>query len=135
MRDQISSRVVLLPDLCDGNSISSGGKRWEGPTCRSRGENFQREWRYFPGSVDRSVYLNASVSISDCKDICWKNCTCIGTAATSLNSNGTGCQFWYGRLDQVPPIGMTESLYYIIRPGPPIGSPIGMCLLYIIATF
>ncbi|TXG66271.1 hypothetical protein EZV62_007546 [Acer yangbiense] len=125
MRDQNSSRMVLLPDLCDGNSISSGCKRWERPKCRSGGENFQREWCYFPGSVDMSVYLNASVSISDCKDICWKNCTCVGTAATSLTPNSTGCQFWYGPLDQEPLIGMTESLYYIIRPGPPIGSPIG----------
>ncbi|TXG66269.1 hypothetical protein EZV62_007544 [Acer yangbiense] len=72
-------------------------------------------------SVDMSVYLNASVSKSDCKDICWKNCTCVGTAATSLTPNSTGCQFWYGPLDQEPLTGMTESLYYIIRPGPPIG--------------
>ncbi|KAK4851454.1 hypothetical protein QYF36_015300 [Acer negundo] len=126
MKDQSSNRGVLIPDLCDGNSISSGCKRWEGPKCRSRGENFGRQWCYFPGSVDSSVYWNASVSLSDCKDICWKNCTCVGIAATSLTPNGTGCQFWYGPLGQEPaPIVVSESLYYIIRPGPPIGSPIG----------
>ncbi|TXG66264.1 hypothetical protein EZV62_007539 [Acer yangbiense] len=129
MMDQSSSRVVLHPDLCDGNNTSSGCKRWEGPKCRSRGENFRPERGYFPGSVDSLFYDNTSVSLSDCKDICWKNCTCFGTA-TSLNANGTGCQFWYGPLDQETPIGVSESLYYIIRPGPP-----GMCLLYIITTF
>ncbi|KAK1584361.1 hypothetical protein Q3G72_032306 [Acer saccharum] len=98
MQEQSSNRVVLNSDLCDGNSISSGCKRWEGPKCRSRGENFQKERGYFPGSVDSSVDLNASVSLSDCKDICWKNCTCFGTA-TSLTPNGTGCQFWVQAVD------------------------------------
>ncbi|KAK1584622.1 hypothetical protein Q3G72_034570 [Acer saccharum] len=44
MFDQISRRVVLSPDWCDGNSTSSGCKRWEGPKCRSRGENFWKEY-------------------------------------------------------------------------------------------
>ncbi|TXG66272.1 hypothetical protein EZV62_007547 [Acer yangbiense] len=73
------TRVVLSPDWCDGNSTSSGCKRWEGPKCRSRGENFWKEWGYFPGSVDILIY--------DCLDICWNDCTCFGTAATSLNAN------------------------------------------------
>ncbi|KAK1581148.1 hypothetical protein Q3G72_003558 [Acer saccharum] len=128
MVDQRSSTPVVLSDLCDGNSTSNGCERWKGPKCSSRGENFRREWGYFPRSVDSSGYDNASVSLSDCKDICWKNCTCVGTA-TSLNPNGTGCKFWYGPLDQELPRDQQPSLYYIIRPphngtGPPIGSSI-----------
>ncbi|KAL5837536.1 hypothetical protein ACOSQ3_014705 [Xanthoceras sorbifolium] len=131
MMDQSSSLAVLDSDWCDGYDISSGCKRWEGPKCRSHGESFRQERGYFPGSVDTLFDDNTSLSLGDCKDICWKNCTCVGTA-TSLNPNGTGCTFWYGPLE-ASRIGVSESLYYIIRPGPP-GSKLWIWILIAVAA-
>ncbi|KAK3197961.1 hypothetical protein Dsin_021376 [Dipteronia sinensis] len=92
------------------------GINYTNQSCRSRGESFQQEKGYYPDSVNSLHYDYGNVSLSDCKDICWKNCTCVGTDVTSLNPNGTGCKFWYGPLNQEH---FNGSWYYIIRPAPP----------------
>ncbi|XP_061966174.1 G-type lectin S-receptor-like serine/threonine-protein kinase CES101 [Populus nigra] len=85
---------------CKGYNIDGGCKRWSGPACRSNRNSFELRSGYFLNTVPRKVDYNSSLSISDCKDICWKNCTCVGVTPMVNNVINTGCVFWYGSFTQ-----------------------------------
>jgi hypothetical protein len=82
---------------CKGNNTDAGCERWSGPTCRSNSNSFElRSGSFDPGKDDD----NSSLSISDCIDICWKNCTCVGVTPMVNNVNNIGCVFRYGSFTQ-----------------------------------
>ncbi|KAF5729264.1 hypothetical protein HS088_TW21G01427 [Tripterygium wilfordii] len=83
--------VLFLSPRCDGNSTNDGCVRWEGPECRN-GAKFAVRDGWF-GNVRINYDDNASLTETDCMDICWRDCECIGT---DKSDNTTGCRFWYG---------------------------------------
>eukprot|EP00258_Populus_trichocarpa_P033646 XP_024449665.1 G-type lectin S-receptor-like serine/threonine-protein kinase At1g11330 [Populus trichocarpa] len=97
--DLTTSRTFGGPE-CKGNNTDAGCERWSGPTCRSNWNSFELRSGYFFETVPRKVDYNSSLSTSDCKDICWKNCTCVGVTPIANNANNTGCVFWYGSFTQ-----------------------------------
>ena len=108
--DNTTGRLFGGP-LCKGNNTDAGCVRWSGPTCRSNSNGFELRSGYF-GNTDPTKYDdNSSLSISDCKDICWKNCTCVGVTLIS-NANNTGCLFRYGTFTQG--LSGNEIQHYII---------------------
>lgn len=107
--DQNSRRVIVHPDLCDGYSVSSGCRRWHGPKCR-RNAVIQRQFWVTRNAKDYLHVNNTNFSLSDCKDICWKNCSCFGTK--SHNPDGTGCTFYYESLSG--PSTEPRELVYVI---------------------
>jgi len=86
--------------VCKGNNADAGCERWSGPTCRSNRNSFELRSGDFADTVPRKLDYNSSLSISDCKDICWKNCKCVGVTPIVNNVNNTGCYFWYGSFTQ-----------------------------------
>ncbi|CAN1328057.1 G-type lectin S-receptor-like serine/threonine-protein kinase At1g11330 [Linum perenne] len=110
--DRSTSRVILNADSCDGNSTANGCVRWDGPECRRRdgGSRMVLRRGWFVNTVPKRVDNNGSLSISDCKDLCWRDCGCVG--ATIGNSNGTGCTFWFGNFTQAPESDSVQ--YYVI---------------------
>ncbi|XVF84100.1 hypothetical protein PTKIN_Ptkin16aG0547500 [Pterospermum kingtungense] len=85
---------LLSSSWCNGNSIENGCERWEGPKCRSNGDKY--EIRSISttdkDSINNTLLGNKSLSINDCKDICWEDCKCLG-----VNANiNLGCQFLSG---------------------------------------
>ncbi|KAG6790680.1 hypothetical protein POTOM_006843 [Populus tomentosa] len=73
---------------CKGNNKDGGCERWKGPACRS---------------------------ISDCMDICWKDCQCVGVSTIGNNANNTGCTFFSGSF--TPDRTGFEIPYHIIVQG------------------
>ncbi|KAG6794080.1 hypothetical protein POTOM_003313 [Populus tomentosa] len=65
---------------CNGNSLGRGCVRWNaGPACkRSNRDKYELLSGYFDYKFPITVDDNASLSISDCMDRCWKNCSCVG---------------------------------------------------------
>ncbi|KAJ6301179.1 hypothetical protein OIU77_015483 [Salix suchowensis] len=59
--------------------------------CRSSRNSFKLRRGSFVNTVRRKSDDNSSLSISDCKDICWKNCSCSGVTTRGKNANNTGC--------------------------------------------
>ncbi|XVF24231.1 hypothetical protein REPUB_Repub13aG0109900 [Reevesia pubescens] len=108
-----NGRVVLLYDgslllnyrfymfysgTCAGDSTENGCERWEGPKCRNKGDKYEIRsiTLTHKDSVNNTLMGNKSLSINDCKDICWKDCKCLGVNAKM----DLGCQFLSGPHDQ-----------------------------------
>ncbi|KAK8485359.1 hypothetical protein V6N11_025397 [Hibiscus sabdariffa] len=100
-------------NTCDGNSTENGCKRWEGPKCRNKGDKYEvRSITIRPTdiySTNNTLMGNFSLSINDCKDICWNDCNCLGVNA----DRELGCQFLSGPYDEGALDGM--SFQVIIR--------------------
>jgi len=76
---------------CKGNNADAGCVRWSGPTCRSNSNSFELRSGYFVNTVPSKDDDNSSLSISDCRDICWKDCRCVGVPSRGNSANNTGC--------------------------------------------
>ncbi|KAL3612712.1 hypothetical protein D5086_003732, partial [Populus alba] len=87
---------------CKGNNTDVGCERWSGPPCRSNRNSFELRSGFFVNTVPRVYNDNSSLSISDCKDICWKHCLCVGVSTRGNNANNTGCKFYYGSFTPDP---------------------------------
>ncbi|CAB4277012.1 unnamed protein product [Prunus armeniaca] len=90
---------IARADNCYGYNTDGGCQRWaEKPTCRHVGDTFELKSGFFRLTSSNSTFLNdsdTSLSISDCKDSCWKNCECLGFNFL-FDIDQTGCQFWTG---------------------------------------
>jgi len=86
--------------ICKGNTTDAGCERWSGPTCRSNSTSFELRSGSFNSTVPGKLDNNSSLSISDCRDICWKDCQCVGVTTRDINANNTGCFFRYGSFTQ-----------------------------------
>ncbi|KAG6790681.1 hypothetical protein POTOM_006844 [Populus tomentosa] len=85
---------------CNGNSLGRGCVRWNaGPACkRSNRDKYELLSGYFDYKFPITVDDNASLSISDCMDRCWKNCSCVGIDRRGENyANYTFSWKLYGR--------------------------------------
>ncbi|KAM1212774.1 hypothetical protein ACFX2G_004354 [Malus domestica] len=94
---------IARADNCYGYNTDGGCQRWaEKPTCRHVGDIFELKTGFFKPTTTNSTPdstfpsdSNESLSISDCKDSCWKNCECLGY--TFLNADDeSGCQYYTG---------------------------------------
>ena len=73
--------------------------RWNaGPACkRSNRDKYEPLSGYFDYKFPITVDDNASLSISDCMDRCWKNCSSVGIDSRGENyANYTGCILFHG---------------------------------------
>ncbi|KAB5521779.1 hypothetical protein DKX38_026098 [Salix brachista] len=99
--------------LCDGNNIDKGCVKWDiEPTCRSRDRYELRECDFLVEGVQLIYNNNASLSISDCKEICWKDCLCVGINIEGVNANHTGCTLWHGNLKK--DLSASSFQYFVI---------------------
>jgi hypothetical protein len=44
------------------------------------------------------VFINRSMNLVECKDLCSKNCSCTAYANIEITNGGTGCVMWIGEL-------------------------------------
>ncbi|QCD85937.1 serine/threonine-protein kinase PBS1 [Vigna unguiculata] len=84
---------VARADLCYGYNKDEGCQRWEEiPLCRHRGDVFDSRVGY-PNENMATHLANSSYGLSDCQDMCWRNCTCFGFTYFD-DDDGTGCVFF-----------------------------------------
>ena len=79
-------------DNCYSYDTNGGCQGWEQPVCRERGDKFEPTTSSNYVTGDSLSSNNYSLGISDCKAICWSNCSCV--AFTYQYANETGCRFW-----------------------------------------
>ncbi|OMO57802.1 hypothetical protein COLO4_35052 [Corchorus olitorius] len=94
----LQAREFLLDSYnCAGDSTEGGCERWEGPKCRSNGDKYETKTITATdvSSTKHSTY-NESVTLYDCKDMCWKDCECLGVYAGDDNKYEVGCLFLIG---------------------------------------
>ncbi|KAG6790684.1 hypothetical protein POTOM_006847 [Populus tomentosa] len=100
-----ASHVLAADTLYQGgDSLNSSNTlvSLSGPACRSNRNSFELRSGFFVYTVPRVYNDNSSLSISDCKDICWKDCLCVGVSTRGNNANNTGCKFYYGSFTPDP---------------------------------
>ncbi|XP_059671062.1 G-type lectin S-receptor-like serine/threonine-protein kinase CES101 [Cornus florida] len=102
--DQDMTSIAQV-NLCYGyntkiSKVNGGCELWEQPKCRNRHQKFNARSGYF-GDTGKASHVddNQSLSLSDCRDICWNDCDCIGFRSSGFSSSGTGCIFWRGNLE------------------------------------
>ncbi|XP_052733868.1 G-type lectin S-receptor-like serine/threonine-protein kinase At1g67520 isoform X2 [Vigna angularis] len=85
---------VARADLCYGYNTDKGCQRWEDiPLCRHPGDAFDSREGY--PNEDMAKFLeNSSYGLSDCQDMCWRNCNCTGFK-NYYDDGGTGCVFYH----------------------------------------
>ncbi|KAL0375742.1 UNVERIFIED_CONTAM: G-type lectin S-receptor-like serine/threonine-protein kinase [Sesamum calycinum] len=93
---------VVLASSCygykaKGSAASKGCALWKQPKCRNSRETFvwrSGNFRPVNGQLVRAVYnSNSSLSLSDCREICWDDCEC-----AAYDDYGTGgCMYWRGK--------------------------------------
>ncbi|KAG6391430.1 hypothetical protein SASPL_149184 [Salvia splendens] len=95
--------VLVMASVCYGyNSgddlYDKGCELWEQPKCLKRRQVVDLRSGYFTSNsppVPTTTNTNAGLSLSDCRDACWKwdNCECAGYQG----GEGYGCSYWIGR--------------------------------------
>ncbi|XP_050106253.1 G-type lectin S-receptor-like serine/threonine-protein kinase CES101 isoform X4 [Malus sylvestris] len=89
--------VIARTENCYGYNTDGGCQRWaEKPTCRHVGDIFELRRGYFTPTISNKTYPidpNTSLSLSDCKDSCWKNCECLGFNVLDEDDQ-SGCQYY-----------------------------------------
>ncbi|KAF9667033.1 hypothetical protein SADUNF_Sadunf16G0290700 [Salix dunnii] len=103
--------------ICKGNNADAGCEKWSRPSCRSSRSSFELRSGSFVNTVPRKNDDNSSLSISDCMDICWNDCSCVGVPTRGNNGNNTGCTFFYGNFTP-DPSGSAIQYHIIVQPEP-----------------
>ncbi|XP_052211258.1 G-type lectin S-receptor-like serine/threonine-protein kinase CES101 isoform X2 [Diospyros lotus] len=86
-------------DFCYGYQSNDGCVNSVRPQCRRSNDKFVQKRALFSGSDTSHQYdNNSSLSISDCMEKCWNNCSCISFGDYS---NGTGCITTTGSLENL----------------------------------
>ncbi|RHN40721.1 putative protein kinase RLK-Pelle-DLSV family [Medicago truncatula] len=86
-----SEGEIANADKCYGYNNDEGCQKWEDmPTCRERGEVFQKKTGR--PNTRETIQDNVTYGYSDCKLSCWRNCDCNGFQ--EFYRNGTGCIFY-----------------------------------------
>ncbi|XP_058224537.1 G-type lectin S-receptor-like serine/threonine-protein kinase CES101 isoform X1 [Rhododendron vialii] len=115
LRDGANSREYGPDGFCYGyESVLSYCVTSEFPRCRSSNDKFEEKRVNFLPTIATSEYEeNTSLSLSDCMERCWNNCSCV--AFTVLNSNGTGCKTWTGRLEYSTDDPNDSKIYVLVQ--------------------
>ncbi|KAJ6313995.1 hypothetical protein OIU78_017614, partial [Salix suchowensis] len=103
--------------ICKRNNADAGCEKWSGPACRSSMNSFELRSGSFVNTVPRKNDYNSSLSISDCMDICWNDCSCVGVPTRGNNGNNTGCTFFYGNFTPYPSESAIQ-YHIIVQPEP-----------------
>ncbi|CAI9772269.1 unnamed protein product [Fraxinus pennsylvanica] len=99
--------MIAQTSLCYGYNIQkfsvyAGCELWEQPSCRNHNETFVLKSGHFANGdgcepIAESAYDNddnASLTESDCRENCWKDCECVGFRS----GYEYGCSYWKGKI-------------------------------------
>ncbi|XP_061358411.1 G-type lectin S-receptor-like serine/threonine-protein kinase At1g67520 [Gastrolobium bilobum] len=103
--------VIARAQTCYRSFNNKGGCQiLSQPKCRHPGDKFQASFGYFDHQSSPDGFFledkNITLTESDCMDICWNNCSCVGF--NTYFPNTTGCRYYYG--DWVPTIVKSSGL-------------------------
>ncbi|XP_028807615.1 uncharacterized protein LOC114762316 [Neltuma alba] len=58
-------------------------------------------------------WVNASMTLEECKAKCWENCSCTAYANSDISGGGSGCAIWFGDLIDMKRISDPDQVIYI----------------------
>ncbi|WVZ04018.1 hypothetical protein V8G54_024824 [Vigna mungo] len=104
---------VARADLCYGYNTDEGCQQWEDiPLCRHPGDVFDRREGY-PNEDMVTNLANSSYGLTDCRDMCWRDCTCAGFKNYN-DDDGTGCVFYHWNFTKGTNFATGGSTFYLL---------------------
>ncbi|XP_061336676.1 G-type lectin S-receptor-like serine/threonine-protein kinase At4g27290 [Gastrolobium bilobum] len=70
-------------------------KTW---SCRVKGRDGFLKFSNMKGPDTKSSWVNESMTLDECKNKCWENCSCSAFANSDIRREGSGCAIWFGDL-------------------------------------
>ncbi|XP_016440490.1 G-type lectin S-receptor-like serine/threonine-protein kinase CES101 isoform X1 [Nicotiana tabacum] len=103
---------ALYNEFCYGYESDDGCVSTQLPECRKDGDKFEQKSGDFIDRSYNNYYDNASISLGDCMQKCWEDCSCVGFTTSSAE---TGCVIWSGNGEfQVDESGNTVKKYVLV---------------------
>ncbi|CAI9772261.1 unnamed protein product [Fraxinus pennsylvanica] len=105
--------IIALVSHCYGDNIQ-GCELREQPSCRNHDEIFVSKSGYFADGhgvrVNAESNENASLTESDCRENCWKDCECAGFRYDYR------CSYWKGKTNFVQSLDGSEQTQFVLVP-------------------
>ena len=54
-------------------------------------------------------WLNKNMGLKECKEVCFKNCSCKAYANSDVRNGGSGCLMWFGDLIDIRAMHLKDS--------------------------
>ncbi|XP_017241777.1 G-type lectin S-receptor-like serine/threonine-protein kinase At4g27290 isoform X2 [Daucus carota subsp. sativus] len=61
-----------------------------------------------PDLLAQKFWFNGSMSLKECEQMCFGNCSCTAYANSDITGKGSGCLIWYGDLIDIKTLSNTE---------------------------
>ncbi|CAL5432050.1 unnamed protein product [Camellia sinensis] len=106
--------LMAQVSLCYGYNTDNGCELWKQPQCRGHhSQTFDLRTGYFNDSGDKASFYdkNTSLGSSDCREICWDDCDCVGYKDYV---GETGCMFWRNQEFHQDLSGSASPKHYVL---------------------
>ncbi|CAK9144616.1 unnamed protein product, partial [Ilex paraguariensis] len=100
---------------------SHGGCTRDKPLSCQSTEGFDKfEGVKLPDTTN--CWVNKSLNLSECRDKCLKNCTCMAYTNSDIRGNGSGCAIWFDDLMDIRQFASGGDVLYIRMPASILGA-------------
>ncbi|KAL5131281.1 G-type lectin S-receptor-like serine/threonine-protein kinase [Glycine soja] len=67
-------------------------------SCRKKGRDGFNKFSNVKVPDTRRSWVNANMTLDECKNKCWENCSCTAYANSDIKGGGSGCAIWFSDL-------------------------------------
>ncbi|KAI9079132.1 hypothetical protein K1719_038858 [Acacia pycnantha] len=85
-------------------------KSW---SCRERNKDYFVKFSGLKLPDTTYTWVNASMTLEECKAKCWENCSCNAYANSDIREGGSGCVMWFGDLVDTRQVPFDDQDLYI----------------------
>ncbi|XP_027353643.1 G-type lectin S-receptor-like serine/threonine-protein kinase At4g27290 [Abrus precatorius] len=79
----------------DWNEGCVHNERWR---CKEKNKDGFKKFSNVKAPDTKRSWVNASMTLDECRIKCWENCSCSAYTNTDLRGGGRGCAIWFGDL-------------------------------------
>ncbi|XP_028785237.1 G-type lectin S-receptor-like serine/threonine-protein kinase At4g27290 [Neltuma alba] len=92
---------------------SEGCTRNESWSCKEKNRDYFVKFSGLKLPDTKYSWVNASMTLVECKAKCWENCSCTAYANLDVRGGGSGCAMWFGDLIDIRQIPFDDQDLYI----------------------
>ncbi|XP_028807631.1 G-type lectin S-receptor-like serine/threonine-protein kinase At4g27290 isoform X2 [Neltuma alba] len=92
---------------------SQGCIRNESWSCKEKNRDYFVKFSGLKFPDTTYSWVNASMTLEECKAKCWENCSCNAYANLDIRGGGSGCAMWFGDLIDIRQIPFDDQNLYI----------------------
>nr|GMC48212.1 G-type lectin S-receptor-like serine/threonine-protein kinase At4g27290 [Ipomoea batatas] len=103
----------FLPNNNATESLSRGCHRRTPLNCHNNGSSSDGFLKYSDIKLPdtKQSWYNESMSLQECKQVCFRNCSCMAYSTLNISNGGSGCLIWYGDLVDMRTIQDGQDIY------------------------